>query len=321
MTMYEEWCMRHGKLNNNCLHLGQKEKRFEIFKDNLEFIDKHNAENRTYKVGLNRFADLSNEEYRPMYLGFKTDSSLLAEAATKNIIHYVASVGDDLPEYVDWRKEGAVNEIKDQGRCSSCWTFSAVAAVEGINKIVTGELVSLSQQLVDCDQTVNVGCDGGHVELAFEYIIKNGIFSDNDYPYRGVDCACDLNKKNAKVITIDDYEEVPKYNELALKEAVSNQPISAAIESCSTEFQLYLHGILSGSFVRSLDHAVNIVGYGTEGGRDYWIVRNSWGKGWGEAGYVRLERNLATSMLGTFGIAMRASYPVMRGQNLGPSPP
>lgn len=113
MSMYEEWRVKHGKLSNN---LGEKEKRFEIFKDNLKFIDEHNAEKRTYKVGLNRFADLSNEEYRSMYLGFRSDSNRLAKVVTKSN-RYAASVGDNLPESVDWRKQGAVAQVKDQGGC------------------------------------------------------------------------------------------------------------------------------------------------------------------------------------------------------------
>lgn len=325
-NIYEEWRVKHGKLNNN-IDGSEKDKRFEIFKDNLKFIDEHNAENRTYKVGLNRFADLSNEEYRSRYLGTKIDPIGMMMARTKTRSNrYAPSVGDKLPKSVDWRSQGAVVQVKDQGSCGSCWAFSTIAAVEGINKIVTGELVSLSEQeLVDCDRTVNAGCDGGLMEYAFEFIINNGgIDSDEDYPYRGVDGKCDQYKKNARVVSIDDYEQVPAYDELALKKAVANQPISVAIEAGGREFQLYVSGIFTGKCGTALDHGVTAVGYGTENGVDYWIVRNSWGKSWGESGYVRMERNLAASVAGKCGIVMQSSYPIKKGQNPpnpGPSPP
>ncbi|XP_027356953.1 low-temperature-induced cysteine proteinase-like [Abrus precatorius] len=318
MAIYEKWLVKHGKVYNA---LGEKEKRFEIFKDNLKFIDEHNAENRTYKVGLNRFADLSNEEYRTKYLGAKID---LRVARPSN--RYAPRVGDKLPKSIDWRKKGAVVRVKDQGNCGSCWAFSAIAAVEGINKIVTGDLISLSEQeLVDCDRTVNAGCDGGLMDYAFEFIINNGgIHTEESYPYRGVDGICDRYKKNVGLVTIDAYEDVPAYDELALKKAVANQPVSVAIEASGREFQLYESGIFRGKCGTALDHGVTVVGYGTEDWIDYWTVKNSWGKSWGEEGYIRMERNLPKSRAGKCGITTLSSYPIKRGQNppnREPSPP
>ncbi|KAL9385973.1 hypothetical protein Peur_022983 [Populus x canadensis] len=319
MAMYEEWLVKHGK-NYNAL--GEKEKRFEIFKDNLMFIDQHNSENRTYTVGLNRFADLTNEEYRSMYLGTRTGHK---KRLPKTSDRYAPRVGDSLPDSVDWRKEGAVAEVKDQGGCGSCWAFSTIAAVEGINKIVTGDLIALSEQeLVDCDTSYNEGCNGGLMDYAFEFIINNGgIDTEDDYPYLGRDGRCDTYRKNAKVVSIDSYEDVPENDETALKKAVANQPVSVAIEGGGRNFQLYNSGVFTGECGTSLDHGVAAVGYGTEKGKDYWIVRNSWGKSWGESGYIRMERNIA-SPTGKCGIAIEPSYPIKKGQNPpnpGPSPP
>ena len=321
MSMFESWLVTHGK-NYNAL--GEKERRFQIFKHNLRFIDEHNAENRTYKLGLNRFADLTNEEYRSMYLGAKAGSKRRL-TATKTSDRYVVGAGESLPGSVDWREKGAVVDVKDQGSCGSCWAFSTIAAVEGINQIVTGDLISLSEQeLVECDNTYNEGCDGGLMDYAFEFIINNGgIDSEADYPYNARDGTCDLTRKNSKVVTIDSYEDVPANDEKALMKAVANQPVSVAIEAGGRTFQFYDSGVYTGECGTALDHGVTAVGYGTEDGAGYWIVKNSWGSSWGESGYIRMERSTA-GLTGKCGIAMEASYPIKTGQNPpnpGPSPP
>jgi hypothetical protein len=197
--------------------------------------------------------------------------------------------------------------------------------VEGINKIVTGDLISLSEQeLVDCDTSYNQGCNGGLMDYAFEFIIKNGgIDTEADYPYKAADGRCDQNRKNAKVVTIDSYEDVPENSEASLKKALAHQPISVAIEAGGRAFQLYSSGVFDGLCGTELDHGVVAVGYGTENGKDYWIVRNSWGNRWGESGYIKMARNIEAPT-GKCGIAMEASYPIKKGQNPpnpGPSPP
>ncbi|MCL7028206.1 hypothetical protein MKW94_007290 [Papaver nudicaule] len=320
LHLYESWLVRHGK-NYNLL--GEKERRFEIFKDNLKFIDRHNSEKHSYTVGLNSFADLSNEEYKRMYLGTKIDQE--KRLGNPKSDRYAVNAGDELPEHVDWREEGAVVGVKNQGSCGSCWAFSTVAAVESLNKIATGDLVSLSEQeLVDCD-TSNSGCNGGLMDYAFQFIIKNGgIDTEDDYPYKAKDGECDVSKKNTHVVTIDGFEDVPANDEKALQKAVSNQPVSVAIEASGLGFQLYTSGVYTGRCGTALDHGVTAVGYGTENGTDYWIVRNSWGPQWGEEGYIRLERNLAYTNKGKCGIAKMASYPLKKSYNPpkpAPSPP
>ncbi|GMI96719.1 esponsive to dehydration 21B [Hibiscus trionum] len=320
MAMYEHWLVQHGKSYNG---LGEKEKRFVIFKENLRFIDEHNSdESHSFKLGLNRFADLTNGEYRSTYLGVKKPNRKVSRRSDR----YAPRVGDALPDSVDWRKKGAVAPVKDQGSCGSCWAFSTIAAVEGINQIVTGDLISLSEQeLVDCDTYMNEGCNGGLMDYAFQFIIDNGgIDTEDDYPYTARDGRCDTNRKNAKVVSINSYEDVPANNEEALKKAASNQPISVAIEAGGRAFQLYQSGVFDGKCGTELDHGVTLVGYGTENGKDYWIVKNSWGSNWGEEGYIKMARNVANSVTGKCGIAMEASYPIKTGQNPpnpGPSPP
>lgn len=114
MKIYESWLVKHGKNNYNAL--GEKERRFEAFNDNLQFIDEHNSvEGRSYKVGLNRFADLTNDEYRFMYVGTRIDRKGRLIKSSKR--RHAFQDGDDLPESVDWREKGAVTRVKDQGQC------------------------------------------------------------------------------------------------------------------------------------------------------------------------------------------------------------
>ncbi|KAI3813372.1 hypothetical protein L1987_18094 [Smallanthus sonchifolius] len=319
-TTYELWLTRHGKTYNA---LGEKESRFQIFADNLRFIDEHNfSGNRTYTVGLNQFADLTNEEYRSMYLGTKADPYRRIAKMQRGEIsrRYAVQANEMFPKKVDWRERGAVTPIKNQGGCGSCWAFSTVAAVEGINKIVTDDLISLSEQeLVDCDNVNNSGCNGGSMDLAFQFIVSNGgIDSESDYPYKGVGDVCHPIRNQGKVVSIDGYEDVPPMNEKALMKAVAHQPVSVGIEASGMAFQLYSSGVFTGSCGTELDHGVVVVGYDSENGKDYWIVRNSWGTNWGEDGYVRMERNVHGTRDGKCGITLMASYPVKYG-NKNPS--
>ncbi|CAD6259303.1 unnamed protein product [Miscanthus lutarioriparius] len=320
--MYAEWMATHGRTYNA---IGEEERRYQVFRDNLRYIDEHNAAAdagvHSFRLGLNRFADLTNDEYRATYLGVRTKP----QRERKLSARYHADDNEELPESVDWRTKGAVAEVKDQGSCGSCWAFSTIAGVEGINQIVTGDLISLSEQeLVDCDTSYNQGCNGGLMDYAFEFIINNGgIDTEADYPYKGTDGQCDANKKNAKVVTIDSYEDVPANSEKSLQKAVANQPVSVAIEAGGSAFQLYSSGIFTGKCGTELDHGVTAVGYGTENGKDYWIVKNSWGSSWGESGYIRMERNIKASS-GKCGIAVEPSYPLKEGANPpnpGPTPP
>ncbi|TKY66792.1 Senescence-specific cysteine protease SAG39 [Spatholobus suberectus] len=287
---FERWLKQYGR---NYKDKEEWEVRFGIYQANLKFIECKNSQKNSYNLTDNKFADLTNEEFMSTYLGFGT--RLLPYTGFRYHEH------GDLPESKDWREEGAVTDIKDQGDCGSCWAFSAVAAVEGINKIKSGKLVSLSEQeLIDCDvENGNQGCG----EEWWSNHCKR-------LPYEGVDGTCNKEKAGHHAVNISGYEKVPANNEAMLKAAAANQPVSVAIDAGGYAFQLYSEGVFSGICGKQLNHGVTIVGYGSEViGDKYWIVKNSWGADWGESGYIRMQRDTFDEA-GTCGIAMQASYPL-----------
>ncbi|PSS17181.1 Cysteine protease [Actinidia chinensis var. chinensis] len=300
VDLFESWMAKHGKIYKS---FEEKLHRFEVFKDNLEHIDKRNKKIVNYWLGLNEFADLSHEEFKKMHLGLKVELPKIRGSPEEFTYRDVV----DLPKSVDWRKQGAVTPVKNQG---SCWAFSTVAAVEGINQIVTGNLTSLSEQeLIDCDTSFNHGCNGGLMDYAFKFIMDNGgLHMEDDYPYLMEEGTCDERKEKSEVVTINGYHDVPKNNEQNLLKALANQPLSVAIEASGRDFQFYSGGVFDGHCGSELDHGVAAVGYGSSKGINYIIVKNSWGPKWGEKGYIRMKRNTGKPE-GICGINKMASYP------------
>ncbi|KAL9249551.1 Senescence-specific cysteine protease SAG39-like protein [Drosera capensis] len=303
---HEEWMAQYGHIYSD---EDEKERRFQIFKKNVKYIEDMNKLNKGFTIAINAFADLTNAEFLASRTGYKRQTVGLSSKKSTTFRYENNSV---LPASIDWRKKEAVNPIKDQGQCGSCWAFSTVASIEGITKIKTGKLISLSEQeLVDCDMNgEDHGCHGGYVDNAFDYIISmGGITTETNYPYTGTDDKCNTKKASKIAAKIISYEDVPVNNEAAMKKAVAHQPVSVAIDASDDSFQFYSSGVYSGPCGTDLDHAVTVVGYGTENGVKYWLVKNSWGTSWGNKGYIKMQRDIRASE-GLCGIAMDPSYPI-----------
>ncbi|RCV32871.1 hypothetical protein SETIT_7G037800v2 [Setaria italica] len=285
VARHEQWMLQYGHVYKDD---AEKAQRFEVFKANVKFIETFNAAgNRKFWLGVNQFADLTNDEFRAT----KTNKGFNPNAVKVPTGFRYANVSTDaLPATVDWRIKGAVTPIKDQGQCGCCWAFSAVAAMEGIVKISTGKLISLSEQeLVDCDvHGEDQGCNGGEMDDAFKFIIKNGgLTTESSYPYTAQDGQC----------------------KAALMKAVANQPVSVAVDGGDMTFQFYSGGVMTGSCGTDLDHGIAAIGYGKDNdGTKYWLLKNSWGTTWGENGFLRMEKDI-TDNRGMCGLAMQPSYP------------
>ncbi|XP_027338160.1 cysteine protease XCP1-like [Abrus precatorius] len=323
VELFQRWKEEHQKFYR---HPEEAMLRLENFKRNLKHIIEKNAKRNSpngHRLGLNRFADMSNEEFKSKFISKVKRPFSKRNSLTSGGLNVKGDSCEDAPLSLDWRKKGAVTAVKDQGDCGSCWAFSSTGAIEGINAIVTGDLISLSEQeLMDCD-TTNDGCDGGYMDYAFEWVINNGgIDTETDYPYTAVDGTCNVTKEETKVVSIDGYTDVAQ-SDSSLLCATTKQPVSAAIDGSSWDFQLYTGGIYDGdcsSNPDNIDHAILIVGYGSVANEDYWIVKNSWGTSWGIEGYIYMRRNTDLKY-GVCAINYMASYPTKDSTAPSPSSP
>lgn len=288
LSHFLRYIKQHNKDYSN---VEEFEKRFKIFAQNLnEEIDT--------EMNFSPFMDLSDEEFDQM-LGYDvTDRpQILATTETAKISTFKSA-----PESFDWRDQGAVTPVKNQGLCGSCWTFSAIGNIESQQIIVNKKQLILSEQeLVDCDLKDN-GCKGGLMDQAFEYLIKNGVVQESDYPYKAARGTCRLDTSKVAV-KVTGFKDVSR-NEDDIKEFLfTNGPLSIAVNARPWKHYqggiFKPHGIFNHCSPKRLDHGVLLVGYGEENGEKYWIIKNSWGTKWGEDGYIRLERGVGACGVNT----------------------
>jgi cathepsin L len=302
---FDAYSQKFGKVYN-----GDEEyaTRKAIYEENMNFIEAENAKGNSWTLGETRFTDLSNEEYKTFYVsGYKAPTQMLGELPYLGEHETTQSSGS-----VDWTTKGAVTKVKDQGQCGSCWSFSTTGGLEGAWEIATGSLTSMSeQQFVDCD-TSSAGCNGGNMNTAFAWAEKQAVATEQSYPYTAKDGSCKTSGLSTAIPKggVTGYKSVGslffKATVASLESAIDLNPVSIAIEADQSSFQHDTGGVLSSGCGTNLDHGVLAVGYNTAEG--YWLVKNSWGASWGDAGYIKLSQTGNVC-----GILNQPVYPTVSG--------
>jgi cathepsin L len=302
--LWSTWKNLHSKQYS----AGEEEARYAIFVDNYDRVTKFNAKQSSVKLRLNLFADLTGAEFKAKHTGcaFYEDNE---QVVKENTIRYEAI---DYPDSVDWRNNGVVTPVKDQGQCGSCWTFSTTGVLEGFHALQTGQLLSFSeQQIVDCASSAGEGCSGGWPYLAVQYAAQTGLDQESEYPYTAQNGNCQFNAGEATK-TNSGYAFVTDYSVDALKSAIATMPVSVLVEADQDVFQFYSSGVVAADSGcgASLDHAVLAVGYGTSQGADAFIIKNSWSASWGQAGYIYLSTDgTANNGAGVCGVLSQPVVP------------
>jgi KDEL-tailed cysteine endopeptidase len=276
--LYAQWKQTHNKAYMSDT---ENDYRFTVFKRNYLDILQANQQGDNAKLGLNKFADLTSEEFGAKYTGYYPKPT--------NAIEKTFDVSA-LPASVNWVTAGAVTPVKNQGDCGSCWAFSSTGSLEGLYFINNTNLASFSEQnLVDC-VTEDDGCDGGEMTDALTYSAQNGIETEADYPYTGEDGTCTFDSSIAYHPN-DGYYAVKTKSEQDLLAAIVGQPISIGVEADQLAFQFYSSGVIKSGCGDAIDHGVLAVGYTTVDGTQAYYVKNSWGADWGDNGFLYISTN------------------------------
>lgn len=273
------------------------EPRRHIFERRQAEVHSHNAQsNRLWTAAVNRFADFTDEELQAL-LNFKR-SGASPPATAGSFLDLGAP--RSLPEAIDWQSRTPASSafLRDQGHCGSCWAVAAVAAIEMHVEVQTGNASRFStEQVIDCTPNPQHcggegGCRGATSELAMEYVAKRGLALETGYPVDGKDDAC-FDSDVQPVLQLDGFTRVAANQNAQLLQAVATKgPVLVSV--AGSPFFKYSSGVFDGCDADAvLNHAVILVGYGTDGdtGAKYWRIRNSWGPHWGEDGYMRILRH------------------------------
>ncbi|TDG51123.1 hypothetical protein AWZ03_002486 [Drosophila navojoa] len=314
VTNFDDFLRQTGKIY---LDANEREFRKSIFLKTKTIVDLSNIYVTSYTLTINVFSDMTTKETSPL-LGSKRTA--IGEELIATHISFLPGrmQSKSLPESFDWREKGGVTPPGSQGPCGSCWAFATISALEGHLFRRTGVLVPLSQQnLVDCaDAYGTEGCDGGFQDYGFEYIRDHGVTLANKYPYeQSENMVCRQNETAGapprdSIVKVRDYASIPPGDQDLMMQIIATLgPLACSMNGSPVSFQQYKSGIYDDPECNNdeVNHSVTVVGYGSENGRDYWIVKNSYSQNWGEAGFFRLARNPSNFC----GIASECSYPIL----------
>lgn len=281
--------------------------RLNVFSENKELIDRHNSSNISYKLAINKFAAITNQEFNDQYLM----KPILNKALTKNHLLGDPNLKARLPKYVNWYENGMVNEPEDQGSCGSCYSFATNAAMESFYAINVEKdsLRKFSKQyMVDCGTNKGLelyGCDGGVLHDAFKFLSKYGVVLENEYTYKAAEQVCKY-KPNI-FYKLQKFENVnPTIEKLA--EAISKGPVVVGVEM-TPSLRFYKSGIVDtkapcGFF---LNHAILAIGYDFSDPSPHFIFKNSYGEDWGDNGFFRIAMGVPGT-IGMCGVAHEDNF-------------
>ena len=285
----------------------EEQARYEIFVSNMLVASAEQAVNPLAKFGVNGFSDMSAAEFAARYRSgarhfAAANATATAAAGAAGVAEKV--LASSAGQAIDWRKKNAVTAVKNQGSCGSCWSFSATGNIEGQWAIKKGQLVSLSEQeLVSCD-TVDSACDGGLMDNAFNWLIRNRageIGTAASYPYVSGNGNVPACKKDLVVGAKISSSKALAKNEVTIADYLfANGPIAVAVDA--TSWQSYNGGVLTSCISSQLNHGVLAVGFDDNASPAYWIIKNSWGTSWGESGYIRIRKGTNACLIREYAV-------------------
>ncbi|CAD5231741.1 unnamed protein product [Bursaphelenchus xylophilus] len=292
---YSAWNLFVGFMDkHNKVYKHKKEvlHRFKIYKRNIKAAKmwQENEQGSAF-YGETQFMDMTATEFKNIYLPYVWPQ--VPNSNTLSPEELIALEDVELPDSFDWRQKGVVTDVKNQGSCGSCWAFSVTGNIEGQWALKTKKLVPLSEQeLLDCD-VIDQACNGGLPLNAYKEIIRlGGLETEDEYPYEQErEASCKIEKSELAAF-INGSLQLPKDEQKIAAYLLKHGPISIGVNA--NPLQFYRHGISHPWKIfcspLMLNHGVLIVGFGQEGNKPFWIIKNSWGSRWGESGYYRLYR-------------------------------